>query len=323
MKKNFFDKIQDEFASKIKQFQEREDYEILKKVPFWLIIFFPYALYLILFKSNVNKFIKLIIISFFIFICMVFADISINPNRVYNDVGLKSYNEFVNKNDKLNLEEASYVYKTSHFELNNNMYFSFAIYDKLNMYYGIFKINDYNKNYELVSLYNVDYNFENLYSINEFKVVKDIHPVVLSFLLSKCGEEVDINDIKAKGDLIDDNVFENIISQDIEINNKVYNFKLSDFDVLEIKNDNKLLYEYDLNDSISSHISSSSVSLLNKNFGSNYNLVGYNYINNEHYYNVTVGDNYYCIKYEPGKNIDLLHISNLEDFKNHIKSLMM
>lgn len=323
MKKNIFDKIQDKFSTKLEDIEKREDFNALKKIPFWLIVFFPYALYLILFKTKINKFVKFIVLSIFIFISILFADISLNPNRVYNDVGLTSYNLFVEENKDLKLDKAKYVNKNNHFKIDDQMYFSFSIYDSLNMYYGLFEINDYNKDYRLVSLYDTDYNFSNIYATDDFKNVKEIHPIVLNFILSNNVSNIRLENISKLSDVEEIDLFENITRQEVKINNKTYDFEFNDFNVTSIKYEGELIYESSNHNILKSNTSSSVLELLNKNFDSNYELVGYNYINSEHYYNLTVGSSMYCIRHYPGKDIELLSILDKDTFLESISDLMI
>lgn len=323
MKKNIFDRFQDNLAKQIELFEKREDKDVLKKIPFWMIIFFPYALYLFFFKTKVRKIFKVIVAIFFAFVLILFTDIAKNPNRVYNQVAKESYNAFVLDNTELELEECLYANKNNHFKINDDMYFSFTIYDKLNMYYGLFKIDNYNKDYKLVSLYDVDYNFNNIYSIGEFEKVKDIHPVILNFIMAN-NTSVSFDKISKITDVEESDLFTNIISQDVMIDNKSYHFEFNDFEVVNIRESGNedSLYSLDLHSSLSRYLSDGTRDLLFKNFKSNYKLVGYNYLNNEHYYNLLVGDEFYCIKYYPGYNIDLMLVSDKEEFASHLESLM-
>ena len=323
MKKNIFDRFQDKFAEKLELFEKREDKDILKKIPFWMLLFFPYGLYLFFFKTKVRKRFKALVAVFFAFIFIISADIVKNPNRVYNQVGKESYNEFVLNNENLKLEECLYVNKNSHFTINNDMYFSFTIYDALNMYYGIFKIDNYNKDYKIMSLYDVDYNFSNIYAVGDFKKVKDIHPVILNFVMTS-STDISLDKISKVTDVKEIESFNNIINQDIVIDNKPYHFEFNDFEVLAIKEvgkDNNL-YSLDLHNSLSIHLPDGGRKLLKKNFELNYKLVGYNYFNNEHYYNLLVGDESYCIIYYPGYNIDLMRVPDIKEFSSNLNSLM-
>lgn len=324
MKKNIFDRIQDNFAKQIENFEKREDANVLKKVPFWMIFFFPYAIYLLLFKTKIKKIKKIFIGIFFTFLLIISFDIVKNPNRVYNNVAKQSYDEFVLNNKDLKLSESLYVNKYNHFEFNNKIYFSFVIYDKLNMYYGIFQIDNYNKDYKLVSLYDVDCNFSNVYTTKDFEKVKDVHPVILNFIMSN-NTDINFDNISNIKDVKEIEFFKNIINQEITINNKAYLFEFNDFEVLNVKDikSDENLYSLNLHNSLEAHLSPSSHKLLIKNFDKNYELVGYNYFNSEHYYNLLVADEPYCIKYNPGQSVDLLQISDIDEFSSHLKSLMV
>lgn len=324
MKKNIFDRFQNNLVKQVEKFEKREDKDILKKIPFWMIFFFPYGLYLFIFKSKVKKRFKAIVTVIFTLTILLFVDIAIHPNRVYDNVGKESYEQFISDNTSLGLDKPSYASKANHFKVGKQMYFSFNIYDKFNMYHAIFKINDYNKDYELVSLYDIDYNFSNVYAKGEFSKVKDIHPVVLNLLLSS-GKNINLSDIHKVTDAKENDLFDNIIYQDIKIREKTYSFEFNDFSVLRIVDTKhkKELYSAEFTDTIASHMPKVVFGLLNKNFSSNYKIVGYNYFNSKHYYNVNVAGENYSIEYLPGVDAKLLSISDKEEFTSHLESLMI
>lgn len=323
MKKNIFDKLQDLLASKIEKFEKREDKDVLKKLLFWMVFFFPYGIYLLLFKTKINKFFKVLITITMLFAVIIGLDVALYPNRVYNSASKEAYTQFVLENKDLKLREPLYASKTADFQMNGELYFAFNIYDSLDMYYGIFKIKNYHKNYELVSLYTIDYDFANIYAIEEFKKIKDIHPVVLSFILS-AKKDFNINNISTATDVKEDDVFHNIINQELTIEDKIYSFEFNDFTVTKIieKSENKIVFE-DASQNIFDTFTPQIVrGILEKNFRTNYKVLGYNYYNNAHYYNIEVADAYYTVKYLPGKNADLLLIDNLDDFKKQFINLV-
>lgn len=324
MKKNIFDRFQDNLVKQVEKFEKREDKDILKKIPLWMILFFPYGLYLFIFKSKIKKRFKAIVAIISALIIFLFIDITLHPNRVYDKVGKESYEQFVSENTDLGLDNPSYASKASHFEIDNQMYFSFNIYDKLNMYHAIFKVNDYNKDYEIVSIYDIDYNFNNVYAKGEFNNVKDIHPVILNLLLSS-GKDINLSNIHKVSDVKENDLFDNIIYQDVKIKEKTYSFQFNDFSVLKIVDtkSKKELYSAEFTDTMASHMPKVVFGLLKKNFNSNYKVVGYNYFNSKHYYNVNVAGEDYSIEYLPGVDAKLLSISNKEEFTSHLESLMM
>lgn len=323
MKKNIFDRFQENLVKQVEEFEKREDKNILKKIPFWMIFFFPYGLYLFLFKTKVKKRFKVIVGTIFALIIILFIDIAVYPNRVYDNVAKETYEQFISENTDLKLDKPSYVSKSSHFNINNEMYFSFNIYDSLNMYYGIFKVHDYNKNYEIVSLYDIDYNFSNIYSSSEFSCLKDIHPVILNWIFLN-NDNISFSDISKVTDVKEDDLFENLIYQDIKVKDKVYSFKFNDFAIVSVTDvkSNEELYSTSFNNSLKPYLPQVVSGLLQKNFNSSYEIVGYNYFNSKHYYNINVAGKEYSVEYLPGVNATLLSITDKEEFISHLESLI-
>lgn len=323
MKKNIFDKFQDWLVASIEKFEKREDKKVLKKIPFWLAFFFPYGIYLLLFKTKINKLIKTMFVAITILLTIIGFDVVVNPNRVYNETCKKYYSQFVSEHKELNLKEPLYTSKASNFKVDDELYFGFNIYDNTDMYYGIFKIIDFHKDYELVSLYDVDYQFKNIYCSDKFKCVKDVHPVILSFILST-QDNFDLSSILKDTDVNDGDIFNNLITQDIKIKNKSYSFEFNDFSVINIvdKDTNKKLFEDNTHESFVYYSPQIVKNILQKNFGSTYKIVGYNYSNNAHYYNVEVAGEVYSVKYLPGVNANLLFIDDLDEFKESLTFLI-
>lgn len=323
MKKNIFDKFQGWIVLSVEKFEKREDKDVLRKIPFWIVFFFPYGIYLLLFKTKINKFIKIMFVVITILLTIVGFDVAMYPNRVYNNTCKDYYSKFVSEHKELNLKEPLYASKVSNFKVDNQLYFGFDIYDSTDMYYGIFKINDFHKDYELISLYDIDYEFKNIYCSEDFSLVKDVHPVILSFILS-AQDNFDLSSILKETDVNDGDVFNNLITQDIKIKNKSYSFDFNDFDVIKIieKDTNKILFEDSTHESLSYYSPQIVKNILQKNFGSTYEILGYNYYNNAHYYNVEVAGEFYTAKYLPGVNVDLLLIDDLNEFKENFIHLV-
>lgn len=318
---NLFNNFQDFLNKKIENFNNREDKNVFKKILFWMILFFPYALYLLIFKTKIKKIYKIVITILFIVLTILFIDVSLYPNRVYDKVAKETYIEFINKNTDLELEEPLYASKSSHFQIGNQMYFTFNIYDKLNMYNGIFEVKDFNKNYKLVSLYDIDYNFSNIYSQGIFKDLTEIHPAIISFLFGN-NNNLKIKDITNFSKIYEEDLFENVLYQDIMIKEELYSFELNDFTVFKVKNKDKEIYSLDLSNSFRLYSPQSVRKILNKNFKSNYSFVGYNYFNSKHMFNVKVGDKNYTVEYLPGVESRLLSITDLDEFTSHLESLI-
>lgn len=323
MKKNIFDKFQDWLVASVEKFEKREDKHTLKKVPFWLIFFFPYGIYLLLFKSKIKKLSKVLITLFMCFAIFISVDIALYPNRVYDNTCKESYSKFVLEHKELDLREPLYVSKTSDFKIGDDVYFGFNIYDNFDMYYGIFKITNYHKDYELVSLYEVDCEFVNIYASEKLKVVKDIHPVILTFIAST-QSNFDLNKLVKETDVNDGDIFNNTINQELKIDNKIYSFELNDFIVTKVteKSTNEVLFENISKNQFEYHTPQIVTNILQKNFNNTYKIIGYNYVDNAHYYNVDVAGNYYVAKYIPGVNVNLLLIDDLEEFNESFINLI-
>lgn len=323
MKKNIFDKFQDWLVLQIEKFEKREDRDVLRRVPFWILFFFPYGIYLLLFKTKVNKLIKVLVTIAIAFFSIIGLDIALYPNRVYDNTCKESYNKFVLEHEDLKLREPLYASKTSDFKLGDKVYFAFNIYDSLDMYYGIFEINNYHKDYKLVSLYDVDYDFSNVYTSKEFEGVKEIHPVVLSFILSS-QKDFDLSAMSKETDVKEDDVFCNTINQELKVKNKIYSFEFNDFTVTKVveKATDKVLFETSFEESFNNYMPQIVRNMLEKDFNSSYKIVGYNYFNNGHYYHIKVADKNYTVKYLPGVNAELLLVEDLDEFKSYLDSMI-
>lgn len=323
MKKNIFDKFQDWLILQIEKFEKREDRDVLRRVPFWILFFFPYGIYLLLFKTKVNKLIKVLVTIAIAFFSIIGLDIALYPNRVYDNTCKESYNKFVLEHEDLKLREPLYASKTSDFKLGDKVYFAFNIYDSLDMYYGIFEINNYHKDYKLVSLYDVDYDFSNVYTSKEFEGVKEIHPVVLSFILSS-QKDFDLSAMSKETDVKEDDVFCNTINQELKVKNKIYSFEFNDFTVTKVveKATDKVLFETSFEESFNNYMPQIVRNMLEKDFNSSYKVVGYNYFNNGHYYHINVADKNYTVKYLPGVNAELLLVEDLDEFKSYLDSMI-
>lgn len=323
MKKNIFDKFQDWLVLQIEKFEKREDRDVLRRVPFWILFFFPYGIYLLLFKTKVNKLIKVLVTIAIAFFSIIGLDIALYPNRVYDNTCKESYNKFVLEHEDLKLREPLYASKTSDFKLGDKVYFAFNIYDSLDMYYGIFEINNYHKDYKLVSLYDVDYDFSNVYTSKEFEGVKEIHPVVLSFILSS-QKDFDLSAMSKETDVKEDDIFCNTINQELKVKNKIYSFEFNDFTVTKVveKATDKVLFETSFEESFNNYMPQIVRNMLEKDFNSSYKVVGYNYFNNGHYYHINVADKNYTVKYLPGVNAELLLVEDLDEFKSYLDSMI-
>ena len=323
MKKNIFDKFQDWLVGRIQKFENREDRDVLAKIPFWIIVFFPYAFYLFIFKSKVKKVWKYIVSILLSLLIILGVDTALYPNRAYNDAAKVAYNNFVSDNKDLKLEELKYVSKNNHFEVDGQMYFLFDIYDRLNMYKVIFKVDNYSKDYEVASVYDIDYNFSNIYANSKFKQVGEIHPNILPYLFSTI-EELKLEDIKKVSDVKESDIFNNDIYQTIKAKNEIYDFEFNDFTISKVYNSTKkeTLLDIDKSKAFTGFLPTIVTKMLNQDFKSNYRVVGYNYFNSKHFFNIEVGEGLYVVEYLPGSQAELFIVDDLDVFKKYFIGLV-
>ena len=60
--------------------------DVWRKIALFMIIFFPYALYLFLFKTNISKYIKGLVVIFSGLLLFIVADAVYYPNRVHDEI---------------------------------------------------------------------------------------------------------------------------------------------------------------------------------------------------------------------------------------------
>jgi hypothetical protein len=210
------------------------------------------------------------------------------------------------------------------------------------MYNAVFKVNSYNKDYELVSLYDVDYIFENIYTTNEFESLVGIHPLIFSFIFA--NSKTGVSDIIEESEVIEGDLLENYLYQIIKIDNISYLFELNDFGVTKViklsdedldltiptlienvdsvDDNTKVLYSVTTHSILLENMTQNTKNLIVENFGSNFELIGYNYVATSHYYNFKIGDKYYNAKYIPGYKSELNAINDTESFKEDIEKIL-
>lgn len=317
-------KIFNSIKNILKTYFSKEDLAIWRKILLFLVLFFPYSLYLFIFKTKVNKVIKGIIIGFFIVILILCVDVALYPNRVYNEVAVKTFNEvIVDKN--IDVEEAILSDKRSSFFIGENHYFGFNIYSRYSMYYTIFKANNLNKDYELAYISRLDMTDELIYIEEEFKKFKDVDPVIFTHMLSSYDYNYG-NEIKKVENEEYKEYFYDIKTQKIITDNGTYIFKYNDLNVINCtnvdKNNNEHLI-FEVSDNLNFYTPFNIVyNLLRDNFGDNFEIVGYNYLPITHCFNVVVGNVYYVVEYEYGVGASLERLGNIDAYKEYLNGFI-
>lgn len=300
------------------EFNNKEDIIIWRKIIIFSIIFFPYALYLFLFKTNISKYIKAVVVVFLSILMFFVVDTVKNPNRVYNEIAFEEINKFSKANADLNIGEVHTLDKVDNFMYKENEYIVFNLTDDNSMYYGIFKIEKYNKKYEMSFLYKLETKESILYDKGEFDKFKNIHPIVFVELLSNSDfEQIDkiLNVDKVK----EDDMFFNDKYQTIKTSNDEITFKFNEFGIIEYKSKN-LNKKYNVNPLKALNFKAVDTVLYN-NFKDDYKIVGYNYYNGTHAFNVIVGDTKYIVEYYIGHGASLQSVENEAKYMKFLKEI--
>ena len=299
-----------------------EDKKIWKKIFIFSIIFFPYSLYLFLFKTKVSKYIKGIVVMIFMILSFFVFDAVKYPDRVHNEVVFKNI-QSLKENDKIDLGKVYYVNKRDLFAYKDKEYISYILYDEMGMYYGIFDIVEYNKNYELVYLYNMMSDEIVDLKRDDFIKFSKIHPIVFVEMLKNknISEFEEISKISQISDINIKNWFENTKYQEIYIGNRLFVSEFNDFGVISIKSKNgDIEYNTDVNSLLTLDFSSV-YKVLSRNFGDKYKIVGYTYVDMNHIFNVLVGDTKYIVKYVYGEGASLQSIDNEDVYFESMKEI--
>ena len=282
------------------------------------MIFYPYSLYLFLFKTDVPKYIKAFVIVITIGLVFMVVDVVCYPNRVHDEVILdninsKKFNKEIDVGTVYNLD------KKDLFEYKSEEYISYIIYDEYNMYYGIFEIIDYNKKYELVYLYQLSNEYKEVYNI-KFDEFKGIHPIIFVHVLKddnfadlNLGNKLQFEDITIK------DIFENIKSQIVILNKEKFEFEFNDFGVLSYMS-NSLDIEYKCDENPLLYTNFKSVyKVLYRNFNDKFDIVGFRYIDKTPTFNIMVGDTKYIVEYYYKEGSSLKSIEDEEKYYEFIK----
>ena len=115
------------------------------------------------------------------------------------------------------------IEKRDRFEYKDVEYMSYNLYDEYDMYYGIFEIKEYNKEYELVYLYRLSNESEIVYDSNAFVEFDKIHPIVFVHILTDENFPM-FKNIDAVGNIEIKDIFKNNKYQTITIENENISF---------------------------------------------------------------------------------------------------
>lgn len=298
---------------------ENEERIIWKKIMLFSIIFLPYALYLFLFKTKVSKYIKAIVVIILSIALFFIYDTVKYPNRVHNELAYKNIQELSLDKD-IELNNVFHIEKKKIFNYKQKEYITYHIYDEDSVYYGIFKIEDYNKKYELKYLYDFMRNKEIDLNTNEFKEFKNINPIVFTEIITNSILSSFKKIQKVEGIECND-YFKNNKYQTIVIDNKEITFEFNLYGVNSFKSrDNSVEYVNTENPLMLSEFESV-YKVLFRNFKDKYKIVGFDYFNLTPVFNVLIGDTKYAVKYYYGEGASLQSIDDEEIYYNSLKDI--
>ena len=291
---------------------------IWRKIAIFSIIFLPYAIYLFLFKTNVSKYIKIPIVILLSILSFFIYDTVKYPNRVHNEVAFKNIQEVVVSRET-NLQNVFHLEKKNSFEYKSVEYMAYHIYDEISMYYGIFEVEEYNKDYNLVYLYDMITN-ECIKIENDFDYFTGIHPIVFVEVI-KNNILYNYNEITNVSTITKKDIFENNKYQTLTIDNKNIVFEFNEFGVISFKSEDGSIEYYNDIEPLKTSEFSSVYKVLSRNFENNYNIVGYTYYNLTPVFNVLVGDKKYIIRYYYGEGASLQSIDGEEVYFESLKNI--
>lgn len=304
-----------------KSIKEKTDGDVWKKIFLFLILFFPYAIYLFLFKTKVSVYIKSIVVTILAFLTVLVVDMTMYPNRVHNEVILQELNT-EKANNEIAIGEVYHIEKRKHFKYKDSEYISAIVFDPMNMYYSVFDVVDYNKNYDLVYLYKLDMSEDIVYDKNRFAEFKEVHPIVLEEILTNT-QFIEFKDIKDIKKVVEDDLFYNTKSQTLSILDEVVTFEFNEFGVVSFKSKSGNLSSEDIFNPLLNTEFNSVYTVINRNFGEKFDIVGYNYYNGIHSFNVEVGKSKYVVEYYYGEGASLQSIDDEKVYMDFLKSMYL
>lgn len=296
--------------------KNNEEKEVWKKIFMFTILFPPYALYLFLFKTKTSKYVKIIIVFFLGIILFFVVDTVRYPDRIHNEVVFEEISN-LKKTKEININSVYYIDKRKEFEYQNNEYLSFNIFDENNMYYGIFEVKEYNKNYNLVYLYRLDKKEEILYDENKFIEFKEVHPIIFTEILTN-DDLQNCEKISVVGDVEEKELFFNTKKQTLNMLGEDVVFKFNEFGVISYESKTGNIKSYKEENTLMTTNFTSVYKMIFKNFQDKFELVGYNYYNGKHVFNLEVGNNKYIIEYYYGQGVSLQSIEEEDLYMNFL-----
>lgn len=287
---------------------------VWKKILLFFVICPPYSLYLFLFKTKSSKIIKGIIVIIALLISLLVVDTIIHPNRVYDEIALEQINK-LKLNKTISVGEVYNINKKNQFIYKDVEYISYYMYDEAEMYYVLFEVVEYNKEYKLVNLSTLSDTYHTLYE-NKFKEYNNIHPIILEHLLSENNNL--LNNIIEVGDIEIKDIFYNNKTQVLTYDKYDITFEFNDFGIVQYKSNTEDI-EYIAKDNPLYNTNFKTVyKILSKNFNNKYDIVGFFYFDRTPIFHVVVGDNKYMVQYYYGEGASL---KSIDDEKLYYNSL--
>ena len=297
----------------------RGDTGVWRKILLFSVLFPPYALYLFLLKTKVKLWIKTVIVVLVSVVVFLILDIGINPNRVHNEV---MYNEIIEEKSKgnINIGDVYFLNKRKDVLYEDKKYLTSYMYDENDMYFGIFEIIDYNKNYDLKYLYKLDSHEKLVYGGDFLKEFSGVHPFVIEEILTNEAFDSIKKEIRGVNKVVEKNLFYNDKTQVVEFSNSRVVFKFNDFGVFEYSSSDKSILSEDIVNGLYYSEFGSVYDVLYRNFKDKYEIVGYNYYRGIHSFNIIVGDTKYVVEYIYGKGASLQSIDDEKIYMSYLKA---
>lgn len=292
--------------------------DVWKKILLFMVILFPYALYLFIFKTKAPKYIKSFVILIVLILLIIVADTIRYPDRVHDEIIYSYIKEFKVENKIDDIKTIYDVEKRTIFKYKDNEYMAYNVYDEYNMYYGIFKVEEYSKKYKLSYLYQLNNESNLVYSDNTFSQFDKIHPIIFVQLLT----DVNLSTFKTINNISDitkKDIFENNKYQTIKVDDNEITFKFNDYGVIEYKSQsNTLEYSAEINPLMTTKFKSV-YKVLRRNFEDNYEIIGFTYYDIMPVFNILVGDSKYIVQYYHKEGASLRSIDDEDDYFEYLE----
>lgn len=275
-------------------------------------------MYLFLFKTNVSKIIKALVVLVVSILAFLVFDTVKYPNRVYNEEAYAALLD-INEDIGFNPKDIYMVDKNYIFEYKNKSYISFNMYDLESMYYVIFNISK-SGDYVLSYVYKLDNKEQMLYTDNSFDKFNNINPIIFIHLIRN-NQDYILDDVDRVEVVQEEDLFLNTKVQEIYMTNgdSLY-VEFSEFGVSKVKmSDNSIDEQYDINYLVSKNFKTVNKLIL-KRFGDDYKIVGYNYYDSIHGFNLITEDGKYVVEYTYGYGASLEYITNEKQYKEFLSN---